>query len=398
MINLDNYIPTKDGFLLGSTFRGLDDSAPEEIYLYLFFNPKEKRIPSTVRAGNLKEDIIKFFSKPRFESVAFTKDHQQAGDVDITEQHLPNGLQLTTVQQIGEDCYEDDNLFYFVDTESDKAAPTLIKLAYKSPERIFVSATSYNQEALLKIYSEMKKYVRREEEEEEIYFGILYSSNGHLDVKKYPLDDNYSKNLDLKLHYGDAFAGHHKQICDRLNSKRNGILIFHGEPGSGKTTYIKHLAKAFGGTRTFIFIPTTFIDSLVSPNIIPLLLDNKNSVLVLEDAEKALVSREQGMGNESVVSSLLNIGDGILGSMLNISMVVTFNTGRENIDKALLRKGRLMYEHKFDKLGIEDAQRLINKLNKNHQVTEPMSLADIYNLEVDTNHKKEEQRAIGFGR
>jgi hypothetical protein len=396
MINIEKYIPSKDGFLLGSAFRGLDEASPEEIYLYLFYKPEDRKVPSTVRCGNLKEEVIKFFSAPRFQSLAFTKDHQEFGDVNVTEQESIGGVHITTLEQITEDFFEDDNLFYYLDTQSKAEAPLLVKLSYKSPNRIFFSATSYDQTALTDIYKEIKTFIRKEEEEEEIYFGILCSQGGNLDVKRYPLDDDYSKNLDIKLHYGDAFEAHHKQICDRLNSKRNGILIFHGEPGSGKTTYIKHLAKAFVGKRTFIFIPTTFIDSLVSPNIIPLLLENKDSVLVLEDAEKALVSREQGMGNESVVSSLLNIGDGILGSMLNISMIVTFNTGRENIDKALLRKGRLMYEHKFDKLNRAESQRLLNKLNKNYTATEPMSIADIYNVEVDTNHTKEEHRAIGF--
>jgi hypothetical protein len=121
-------------------------------------------------------------------------------------------------------------------------------------------------------------------------------------------------------------------------------------------------------------------------------------VLVLEDAEKAVVARNNQQGNESLVSALLNIGDGIMGSILNLSMIVSFNTDKENVDEALLRKGRLLYEHSFDKLSKEDSQRLLNKLNKNYTATEAMSLADIYNVEVETNHKKEEARPIGFGR
>jgi ATP-dependent 26S proteasome regulatory subunit len=117
----------------------------------------------------------------------------------------------------------------------------------------------------------------------------------------------------------------------------------------------------------------------------------------MEDAEKAVISREEGLGNESLVSSLLNIGDGILGSMLNLSIILTFNTARENVDKALLRKGRLHYEHEFNKLSIVDAQALINKLKKKFDVVEPMSLAEIYNIDDDNNHKEKEKPKFGFG-
>ena len=50
-----------------------------------------------------------------------------------------------------------------------------------------------------------------------------------------------------------------------------------------------------------------------------LLLENKNSILILEDAEKAILNRNEN-NESSLVSSLLNISDGIfqvLGSTGN---------------------------------------------------------------------------------
>ena len=81
---------------------------------------------------------------------------------------------------------------------------------------------------------------------------------------------------------------------------------------------------------------------------------------------------------------------------MKISLILTFNSGRDNIDKAILRKGRLSYEYEFNKLSMEDAQALGNKIGYKHQVTEPTSIADIYNLENDTNLKVEEKLVIGF--
>lgn len=228
------------------------------------------------------------------------------------------------------------------------------------------------------------------------FFGILMNVGESIQVKEIPINDEFSKNIDIGLNYGKDFVTHHAQIMKKLTTSNNGLFLFHGFAGTGKTTYIKHLAKIFGGKRSFIFIPTTFIDALTSPNIIPVLLEHPNSVLVLEDAEKAIISREENQGNESLVSSLLNIGDGILGSMLNLTIILTFNTGREHVDKALLRKGRLHYEYEFDKLNVRDSQELINELKFNYKAVEPMSLAEIYNINTETNHKEPVERKVGF--
>jgi ATPase family associated with various cellular activities (AAA) len=262
----------------------------------------------------------------------------------------------------------------------------------------YLGASSFDSQNLQEFVNFLyKNYSKKEDYDNQTFFGILMNTGDSIEIKQVPIDDKFSKNLDIDINYGTDFFQHHKNIIEKITKNSNGLFLFHGSAGTGKTTYIKYLAKYFGGKRMFIFIPTSFIDTLVSPNLIPILLEHPNSVLVLEDAEKAVVSREEGHGNESLVSSLLNIGDGILGSMLNLTIILTFNTGRDNIDKALLRKGRLHYEHEFGKLNVGDAQALVDKIGKNVKVTERMSLAEIYNLENDNNHKEKERGKIGFG-
>ena len=153
-----------------------------------------------------------------------------------------------------------------------------------------------------------------------------------------------------------------------------------------------------GGKRKFIFIPSHYVDSLSSPDFLPLLLNNRNCVLVLEDSEVALLSRDKGNRNESLVSSLLNLGDGILSDLLGITIVVTFNTQKDKIDEAIVRKGRLLHEHEFKPLSKEDAQKLIDKLGKKYIAKSEMPLCEIYGLEDDTGHKKIEEvrKPIGF--
>jgi hypothetical protein len=69
---------------------------------------------------------------------------------------------------------------------------------------------------------------------------------------------------------------------------------------------------------------------------------------------------------------------------------------RKKIDTALLRKGRLIAEHKFDKLKVEDANKLIKHLKIDHITTEDMTLTEIYNLQEIEYKVEEPKRKIGF--
>ena len=68
---------------------------------------------------------------------------------------------------------------------------------------------------------------------------------------------------------------------------------------------------------------------------------------------------------------------------------------KENIDKALLRKGRLIAEHKFEKLSLEETNKLLKHLNKDIIAKEGMTLADIYNIDIEV-HKTIKTSKLGF--
>ena len=205
---------------------------------------------------------------------------------------------------------------------------------------------------------------------------------------------------DLSLNYGDEFVNTHEKLLHSLTNDKSGLYLCYGRPGTGKSSYIRHLLQC-GIDRKLVYIPIGLIDQLVSPDIIPLLMENKGMILVIEDAEKALISREDGGGNPSLVSTILNLTDGFLGTALNISVIATFNTEKDKLDEALLRKGRLKMIHEFEYLSVENAQRLVDSLKIEYVVKEPMSLADIYNIEADNELGKtaliKEEKTIGFG-
>lgn len=61
-------------------------------------------------------------------------------------------------------------------------------------------------------------------------------------------------------------------------------------------------------------------------------------------------------------------------------IIATFNCDLTKIDPALLRKGRLIANYEFNKLDLESARILSDKLGYGiENVNEPMTLAEVYN-------------------
>jgi hypothetical protein len=201
--------------------------------------------------------------------------------------------------------------------------------------------------------------------------------------------------LNLDLYYEDDFADLHKTILARL--KRNddkGIVLLHGLPGTGKTTYLRYLVGKI--RKRVLFIPPDMASQIANPELIRLLVDNPNSVLIIEDAEGILMQRSPGIESNGV-SNLLNISDGLLSDFLNVQIICTFNSSKAHVDSALLRKGRLIASYEFGKLNIAKAQKLSKHLGKDKTITEPLTLSEIVSSDEEDT-VIEHRPVIGFKR
>lgn len=197
--------------------------------------------------------------------------------------------------------------------------------------------------------------------------------------------------LNIAANYEDDFALVDTTIRKRLNTKNDkGIVLLHGKPGTGKTTYLRHLIARL--RKKVLFVPNNVAVNLTDPDFVSLLIDNPNSVLVIEDAEQVLQDRRET--GHSAVSNLLNISDGLLADCLNIQIICSFNTQLSNIDSALMRKGRLIARYEFGALSIAKAQALSDSLGFATTITRPMTVSEVYNQNELTFERQKNK--IGF--
>ena len=244
------------------------------------------------------------------------------------------------------------------------------------------------KEHLNTLFSEyIEKYISKESK-----VSILLKTQIGLEIKTHSIKPY---RIDFETMYNNDFFEVHTRVKNALTNDNKGVVLFHGIAGSGKTNYIKWLTSQ-SPNKKFIFVPTTMIGSLTDPAFISLLIGNKNSVLVLEDCENYIAERTSFNSNTDVVSSILNIADGMLSDVLECQLICTFNSDISKIDSALLRKGRLIAEYKFKELTVEKCNKYLQSTDRDFRVDKPYSLAELTNIDIKELKEQDKQTKIGF--
>lgn len=232
---------------------------------------------------------------------------------------------------------------------------------------------------------------KRREKKKEFEINLIAKDSYGLELKSMEIKKT---KLNLDLYYEDGFAAVDKTIQTRLLKKNDkGIVLLHGLPGTGKTTYLRYLIGKM--KKKVLFLSPAVTANIMSPDFMDLLIDNPNSILIIEDAENIIMDRR--ISNDSSVSNLLNISDGLLADFLNVQVICTFNHPLSMVDSALMRKGRLIAMYEFGKLQTEKAQKLSDHLKLNRTIDKPMTLAEITNPD-DMEVVQSRVEVMGFRR
>lgn len=229
------------------------------------------------------------------------------------------------------------------------------------------------QDGFIMEFTDFVKQYREKQRRQPLEINLIVRNGSRLDLKAMEIKRT---KLDLDLFYEDDFKETDEVIRKRLNTtKDKGIVLLHGLPGTGKTTYLRYLIGKI--KKRVLFLSPTVADNLMNPEFVELLIDNPNTVLIIEDAENIIMDRK--FNSSSSVSNLLNISDGLLADFLNVQLICTFNNSLTLVDNALMRKGRLIAKYEFGKLSAQKAQRLSDHLGFANNITKPMTIAEIAN-------------------
>ncbi|QDJ96549.1 ATPase [Xanthomonas phage Xoo-sp13] len=233
---------------------------------------------------------------------------------------------------------------------------------------------------------------------ERVYYTIGANAKG-FSLVEMNISTTYDADL-INWNYNDSFIPVHDTIIDYIDNNKKGLILLHGVPGSGKTSYIEQLVCK-GGTRKVVYIPPHLANSIASPQFVEFVNEElKGCVLVIEDAEAVLIERGGVGSDNNAVANILNLSDGILGKALNVLIIATFNTETRFIDQALLRKGRLVTQYFFGPLDSVKATQLLEKLHGEGtrlKHGEELTLANIYNKDVVQHIEAPKQKgSFGF--
>lgn len=212
----------------------------------------------------------------------------------------------------------------------------------------------------------------------------IYSTDGSsvtvaLRKDRNPVSEMYSFLKDESL----------EDYYDRFMRSNASILLLIGEPGTGKTSFIRGLLQHTNSNAIVTYDPAVLAKDYVFAQFI----EGDSSVFIIEDADTLLRARSDG---NDMMHKFLNVGDGLVTTNGKKMIFSTNLPSIRDVDQALIRPGRCFDVLNFGKLDTEQVNKLCDKLEIAPPVVSKVgyTLAEVFNTPMVISKKSTSK--LGF--
>jgi hypothetical protein len=179
------------------------------------------------------------------------------------------------------------------------------------------------------------------------------------------------------------------------------LILWHGEPGTGKTTALRALSNQWREWCDIHYItdPEQFFGK--AGYMLELLLDKEDEsekwkLFVLEDCGELLTLDAKNNSGQAL-SRLLNTVDGMIGQGLRFMILITTNEPFSKMHPAIQRPGRCVSNLEFTRLNHEEIMGWCEANDVTFDKTRA-TIADLYAEKESFNNRGENpKQLVGFG-
>jgi hypothetical protein len=223
----------------------------------------------------------------------------------------------------------------------------------------------------------------------------------------------------IKENYSQKTKDVLTKIVEHVPTKTGQIMLFSGDPGTGKTHALRSILWEWRKRAEFNYIidpmcffghdpvyltSVLFNESGDRPPMVKERADGARSetkwrVFIMEDSEELLtIDAKEKVGQ--AMSQLFNVTDGMIGQGLNIMFIMTTNAKIEKFHPAISRPGRCAVKHDFSKLNHDESIKWMvdHGINPSPDIATDHTIAELYDmLEKQVLHTDDpKKKTIGF--
>ena len=179
------------------------------------------------------------------------------------------------------------------------------------------------------------------------------------------------------------------------------LLLWHGEPGTGKTHALRALVRAWRPWCAAHYVTdpeqflagTSYLMEVATAHRVP--DDPAWRLVVLEDAGELMAASARSQAGQGL-SRVLNLTDGMLGQGVKVVLLVTTNEPLGRLHPAVHRPGRCWATVEFAPFSPAEATAWLATRGVERDVARPMTLAELYELAEGREPARERSVPFGF--